>query len=103
MKICKHEMRVLPNRWTREPRGLREGDGWPSAAAVEGAFSIVPLLRAAETNECSIRLTVAASANRRCIRNFAEIASRICAVRDRVAPALPIASFRIRRRPGAKM
>jgi len=91
MKICNMNCAYCQYGWTRGAARFRgEGDGWPSAAAVEGAV-LNRLLRAAETNELLDRLTVAGHGEPTLHPDFAEIASRICAVRDRVAPALPIA------------
>jgi len=90
-KICNMNCVYCQYGWTRGAARIRgERDGWPSVAAVEGAvFS--RLLRAAETNELLDRLTVAGHGEPTLHPDFAEIVSRICSVRDRVAPALPIA------------
>jgi len=91
MKVCNMNCAYCQYGWTRGAARVRsEGDGWPSAAAVEAAV-LNRLLRAAETNELLDRLTVAGHGEPTLHPDFAEIVSRICAVRDRVAPALPIA------------
>jgi wyosine [tRNA(Phe)-imidazoG37] synthetase (radical SAM superfamily) len=77
--------------WTgRQGKAKREGGGWPSAAAVEGAV-LNRLLRAAETNEIIDRLTLAGHGEPTLHPEFETIASRIAAARDRVAPNLPLA------------
>ncbi len=91
VKICNMNCAYCQYGWTRgKARSQGEGHGWPSAAAVEGAV-LNRLLRAAETNELLDRLTVAGHGEPTLHPEFEIIASRIKAVRDQVAPDLPLA------------
>jgi wyosine [tRNA(Phe)-imidazoG37] synthetase (radical SAM superfamily) len=91
VKICNMNCAYCQYGWTRRSaRFCGEGDGWPAAAAVESAV-LNRLVGAAETNELLDRLTVAGHGEPTLHPDFAEIVSRLCAIRDRVAPDLPIA------------
>lgn len=91
VKICNMNCAYCQYGWTRGKLRLRrEESGWPSAAAVEGAV-LNRLLRAAETNELLDRLTVAGHGEPTLHPEFDEVVTRIAAVRDQVAPNLPLA------------
>jgi wyosine [tRNA(Phe)-imidazoG37] synthetase (radical SAM superfamily) len=77
--------------WTRGATRYRgQGTGWPTVQAVESAISD-RLMRAAERNEIIDRLTVAGHGEPTLHPEFEDVTARICAVRDRIAPRLPIA------------
>jgi wyosine [tRNA(Phe)-imidazoG37] synthetase (radical SAM superfamily) len=91
VKICNMNCAYCQYGWTgRQAKAKRDGGGWPSAAAVEGAV-LNRLLRAAETNEIIDRLTMAGHGEPTLHPEFETIASRIAAARDQVAPNLPLA------------
>jgi wyosine [tRNA(Phe)-imidazoG37] synthetase (radical SAM superfamily) len=74
----------------RRPRAHRRRIAWPTAPAVEAALS-ARLLRAAHCAEMLDRITVAGHGEPTLHPEFEEVAARLCAVRDRLAPGLPIA------------
>jgi len=90
-KICNMNCAYCQYGWTRGASRNRDETGdWPAPSAVEAAV-LNRLLRAAETNEIVDRLTIAGHGEPTLHPAFEEIATRVCAVRDRVAPGLPIA------------
>jgi wyosine [tRNA(Phe)-imidazoG37] synthetase (radical SAM superfamily) len=90
-KVCNMNCAYCQYGWTRGPLRYRgQATGWPSPAAVEGA-ALARLLRAAETNEIIDRITVAGHGEPTLHPDFEEITERLCGVRDRVAPSIPIA------------
>ena len=74
----------------RAIRNRGEGIGWPSLQAIESALT-TRLTRAAATGELLDRITVAGHGEPTLHPEFDEIAARLCAVRDRIAPDLPLA------------
>ena len=77
--------------WTRSPfryRGTRFG--WPTAADVDAAVT-ARLQRAAECGELIDRITVAGHDEPTLHRDFEEITVRLRAIRDRIAPGVPLA------------
>jgi len=91
MKICNMDCAYCQYGWTRGAvryRGQRIA--WPTAQAVEAALS-ARLTAAADRNESIDRVTVAGHGEPTLHPEFEEIARRLCSVRDRIAPGLPIA------------
>src|SRR5262245_7903535 len=77
--------------WTRGPlRDRGHGAGWPSAQAVEAALD-ARLAAAAGDNERIDRITIAGHGEPTLHPAFADIMERLCRVRDRVSPSVPIA------------
>jgi wyosine [tRNA(Phe)-imidazoG37] synthetase (radical SAM superfamily) len=90
-KVCNMNCAYCQYGWTRGVTRYRgQGTGWPTAQAIESAVSD-RLLRAAERNEMIDRLTVAGHGEPTLHPEFEVITARLCAVRDRIAPRLPIA------------
>ena len=91
MKICNMDCVYCQYGWTRGAVRYRgESVGWPSAQAVETALS-ARLAAAADRTEVIDRLTVAGHGEPTLHPEFEEIATRLCAVRDRIAPGMPLA------------
>jgi len=91
MKLCNMNCTYCQYGWTRGASRTRAaGVGWPSPAAVENAV-LDRLQRAAERDEIVDRLTVAGHGEPTLHPEFEIITERIRRVRDRVAPALPLA------------
>jgi wyosine [tRNA(Phe)-imidazoG37] synthetase (radical SAM superfamily) len=90
-KVCNMNCAYCQYGWTRGTARYRgQGTGWPTAQAVESAVSD-RLMRAAERNELIDRLTVAGHGEPTLHPEFEDVTARLCAVRDRIAPRLPIA------------
>jgi wyosine [tRNA(Phe)-imidazoG37] synthetase (radical SAM superfamily) len=91
MKICNMDCAYCQYGWTRDAARYRgQGTGWPAARTVEMAVSD-RLDRAAATGELIDRITIAGHGEPTLHPEFDEITERLCALRDRVAPSLPIA------------
>lgn len=91
MKICNMDCAYCQYGWTRGAARYRgQGTGWPAAQSVEIAVS-ERLARAAANGELIDRLTIAGHGEPTLHPEFDEITERLCALRDRVAPTLPIA------------
>jgi wyosine [tRNA(Phe)-imidazoG37] synthetase (radical SAM superfamily) len=90
-KVCNMNCAYCQYGWNRgRPRGHGQRIAWPAAQAVESAVS-ARLLRAAQSGEILDRITVAGHGEPTLHPEFEEIAARLGAVRDRLAPRLPIA------------
>jgi len=90
-KVCNMNCAYCQYGWTRGAARYRgQGTGWPTAQVVESAVSD-RLMRAAERNELIDRLTVAGHGEPTLHPDFDHVTERLCAVRDRIAPRLPIA------------
>jgi wyosine [tRNA(Phe)-imidazoG37] synthetase (radical SAM superfamily) len=90
MKICNMNCAYCQYGWTRGAARYRGSVGWPTPQCVETAVT-ERLLRAAANEELIDRLTIAGHGEPTLHPEFSEIVERLCAVRDRVAPAIPIA------------
>jgi wyosine [tRNA(Phe)-imidazoG37] synthetase (radical SAM superfamily) len=91
MKVCNMNCAYCQYGWTRgAPRYHGTGIGWPNPQAVEAALA-ARLTVAAERNEVIDRLTVAGHGEPTLHPEFEDIAGRLCDVRDRIAPRIPIA------------
>lgn len=91
MKVCNMNCAYCQYGWTRGAARYRgQGDGWPTPGAVETAVSM-RLQEAADTGELLDRLTVAGHGEPTLHPDFDEVTDRLVALRDRVAPALPLA------------
>jgi wyosine [tRNA(Phe)-imidazoG37] synthetase (radical SAM superfamily) len=91
MKVCNMNCAYCQYGWTRGAvRYRRQGSGWPTVQAVEAAVA-ARLTRAAETGELIDRITVAGHGEPTLHPEFEAISDRLCAVRDHLAPGLPIA------------
>jgi wyosine [tRNA(Phe)-imidazoG37] synthetase (radical SAM superfamily) len=92
MKVCNMNCAYCQYGWTRGAimkfRG--RGSGWPTPGAVETAVAM-RLQLAAESGERLDRLTVAGHGEATLHPDFDEVSERLRAVRDRLAPSLPIA------------
>jgi wyosine [tRNA(Phe)-imidazoG37] synthetase (radical SAM superfamily) len=89
-KVCNMNCAYCQYGWTRgAARSRGQGAGWPTLQAVESAVS-ERLMRAAERNEMIDRLTVAGHGEPTLHPEFDDVTARLCAVRDRIAPRLPI-------------
>jgi len=92
MKVCNMNCAYCQYGWTRgaimKYRG--QGSGWPTPGAVETALA-QRLEQAAESGERLDRLTVAGHGEPTLHPDFEEVTDRIRAVRDRLAPSLPVA------------
>jgi wyosine [tRNA(Phe)-imidazoG37] synthetase (radical SAM superfamily) len=92
-KICNMDCAYCQYGWTRgDVRYRGQGNGWPSVAMVEAAVA-ARLTIAADANEFIDRLTLAGHGEPTLHPEFEEIVTRLRAVRDRIAPAMPIAIF----------
>jgi len=90
MKICNMDCAYCQYGWTRGAVRYRgQGVGWPTAQAVDSAVT-ARLSAAAERNEAIDRLTVAGHGEPTLHPEFEEIATRLCAIRDRIAPSIPL-------------
>src|SRR5262245_4265472 len=90
LKVCNMNCPYCQYRWTREAIRYRgRGVGWPSPQAIEAAVS-ARLQRAADSEEMIDRLTVAGHGEPTLHPEFEEVTERLCAVRDRIAPRVPI-------------
>lgn len=91
MKVCNMNCAYCQYGWTRGAVRYRgEGRGWPTPQAVESAVG-ARLVRAAETDELLDRITIAGHGEPTLHPEFEDIVTRLRAVRDRIAPGLPIA------------
>jgi len=91
LKVCNMDCAYCQYGWNRgrvRPRGQRIA--WPSAQAVETSVS-ARLLRATQSGEILDRITVAGHGEPTLHPEFDEVVARLCAVRDRLAPRLPLA------------
>jgi wyosine [tRNA(Phe)-imidazoG37] synthetase (radical SAM superfamily) len=90
-KVCNMSCAYCQYGWTRGAVRYRgEGTGWPSPQEVEDAVG-ARLIRAAETDEILGRITVAGHGEPTLHPEFQAISKRLCEVRDRIAPGLPLA------------
>ena len=93
LKVCNMNCAYCQYGRTRGAvRRRRERAGWPTPQAVEMAVAD-RLHRAAASDELIDRMTIAGHGEPTLHPEFEEITERLCAVRDRVAPAIPIAVF----------
>jgi wyosine [tRNA(Phe)-imidazoG37] synthetase (radical SAM superfamily) len=91
IKVCNMNCVYCQFGWTRGAgRNVGRIGGWPTPQAVESAVA-TRLIRAAEGNEVLDRLTIAGHGEPTLHPKFEEIATRLCRIRDRVAPDIPIA------------
>jgi len=91
MKICTMNCAYCQYGWTRLAASDRaERSGWPTAQAVERAIE-ARLARAAADNETIDRVTVAGHGEPTLHPRFDAVIERLAAVRDRLAPDLPLA------------
>jgi wyosine [tRNA(Phe)-imidazoG37] synthetase (radical SAM superfamily) len=91
MKVCNMNCAYCQYGWTRRTqRQWGRRTEWPSVQAVEAAVT-ERLARAAATDEIIDRLTIAGHGEPTLHPEFDEVVKRIAAVRNRVAPALPVA------------
>src|SRR5262245_17757406 len=91
VKVCTMNCAYCQYGWTRKTlRHASSGGGWPSVQAIEQAVD-ARLSRAADTRETIDRLTIAGHGEPTLHPHFEEAVERITAVRDRIAPSLPIA------------
>jgi wyosine [tRNA(Phe)-imidazoG37] synthetase (radical SAM superfamily) len=91
MKVCNMNCAYCQYGWTRGAARYRgQGTGWPPAAAVEATLR-ARLERASESGELIDRITVAGHGEPTLHPDFEDVTTRLIAVRDRVAPNLPIA------------
>jgi wyosine [tRNA(Phe)-imidazoG37] synthetase (radical SAM superfamily) len=90
-KVCNMNCAYCQYGWNRgRPRARSQRIAWPAAQAVEAAVS-ARLLRAAQSGEILDRITIAGHGEPTLHPEFEEVAARLCAVRDRLAPSLPLA------------
>lgn len=93
MKVCNMNCAYCQYGWSRGTIRYRgHGVGWPTPQAVETAVS-ARLTAAAESNEVIDRVTVAGHGEPTLHPEFEAIAARLRAVRDRIAPGIPLAVF----------
>jgi len=91
MKVCNMNCAYCQYGWNRgRPRMHGQRIAWPAAQAVESALS-ARLLRAAQSGEILDRITVAGHGEPTLHPEFEEVAARVGAVRDRLAPSVPLA------------
>lgn len=77
--------------WTRGASRYRgHATRWPTPGAVETALAM-RLEQAADAREWLNRITVAGHGEPTLHPDFAEVTDRLCALRDRLAPSLPLA------------
>ncbi len=92
VKLCTFNCSYCQYGWTRtgarSPRGI--GDVWPSPASVAKAVGL-RLRRALASGEPVHRLTLAGNGEPTLHPEFGEVVARLKALRDEVAPNLPIA------------
>ncbi len=92
-KICNMDCAYCQYGWTRGAVRYRgQGRGWPTVALVEAAVE-ARLTIAAEANEVIDRLTLAGHGEPTLHPEFEDVVVRLRAVRDRIAPRIPIAIF----------
>jgi wyosine [tRNA(Phe)-imidazoG37] synthetase (radical SAM superfamily) len=91
MKVCNMNCAYCQYGWTRGAIRYRgQGGGWPKVDAVAAAVT-ARLERAAEAGELIDRITVAGHGEPTLHPDFEEIATRLCAIRDRIVPGVPLA------------
>jgi wyosine [tRNA(Phe)-imidazoG37] synthetase (radical SAM superfamily) len=91
MKICNMNCAYCQYGWTRgATRHRGHTVAWPTPQRVETAVAD-RLLRAAADDELIDRITIAGHGEPTLHPEFEQIVERLCAVRDRIAPAMPIA------------
>lgn len=91
MKVCNMNCAYCQYGWTRgAERSRGRSGGWPAPQAVEAAVT-ARLTRAADANELIDRITVAGHGEPTLHPDFEDVTERLCAVRDRIAPGMPIA------------
>jgi len=91
LRVCNLNCAYCQYSRTRaESRDRRHTVGWPTPERVETAVAD-RLLRAAAGNELIDRITIAGRGEPTLHPEFAQIVARLCTVRDRIAPAIPIA------------
>jgi wyosine [tRNA(Phe)-imidazoG37] synthetase (radical SAM superfamily) len=91
MKVCNMNCAYCQYGWTRGAIKYRgQGTGWPRPQAVEAALA-ARLTAAASRNEVIDRLTVAGHGEPTLHPEFEDIVGRLCGVRDRIAPGIPLA------------
>jgi len=91
LKVCNMNCAYCQYGWSRRAARYRgEGVGWPRPQAIETTVG-ARLLRAAASGEWLDRITVAGHGEPTLHPEFEEVVDRLCAVRDRVAPNLPLA------------
>ena len=89
--VCNINCAYCQYGWSRgRPRAGTQPIVWPAAQAVESALS-ARLLRAAQAGEMLERITVGGHGEPTLHPEFEEVAARLCVVRDRLAPSLPLA------------
>ena len=90
-KVCNMDCAYCQYGWTRRPvRDGSRGMGWPTPQAVEAALAS-RLMRAAESGEIIDRITVAGHGEPTLHPEFEDVAARLCAIRERIAPKVPMA------------
>jgi wyosine [tRNA(Phe)-imidazoG37] synthetase (radical SAM superfamily) len=91
MKVCNMNCAYCQYGWTRGAIRYRgQGSGWPKVDDVASALQ-ARLERAAEAGEFIDRITVAGHGEPTLHPEFEEVARRLCEVRDRIAPDVPLA------------
>jgi len=91
MKICNMNCAYCQYGWTLGAIGYRGHDvEWPTPQRVATAAAD-RLQRAAASGEIVDRITIAGHGEPTLHPDFEEIAERLCAVRDRIAPTIPVA------------
>ncbi|MGE5242695.1 MAG: radical SAM protein [Betaproteobacteria bacterium] len=90
MKVCNMNCAYCQYGWTRSEHRPRRAAGWPAPARVAAALA-ARLQRAADADEQVDRITVAGHGEPTLHPEFEEITDRIRAVRDQVAPGVPLA------------
>ena len=91
MKVCNMNCAYCQYGWTRGATRYRgQGQGWPSVDDVDAALSY-RLQLAADNGELLDRITVAGHGEPTLHPDFEEVTARIRALRDRIAPNVPVA------------
>jgi len=91
MKVCNMNCAYCQYGWTRGAVRYRgQGTGWPTADVIDLTLS-ARLHKASDTGELIDRITVAGHGEPTLHPDFEEVTARICAIRDRIAPGLPLA------------
>jgi wyosine [tRNA(Phe)-imidazoG37] synthetase (radical SAM superfamily) len=91
MKVCNMNCAYCQYGWTRGAIRYREqGTDWPGSDLVEATLAF-RLQRAAERDELIDRITVAGHGEPTLHPDFGEVSERLRAVRNRIAPAVPLA------------
>jgi wyosine [tRNA(Phe)-imidazoG37] synthetase (radical SAM superfamily) len=91
MKVCNLNCAYCQYGWSRRAaRNRGQRISWPTPQAVESVVTD-RLIRAAVAGEMLDRITVAGHGEPTLHPEFEEVVARLCSVRDRVAPDLPLA------------